>query len=122
MTAPQQCESAKRSLRDGFPPGHHVSLHVDCSGRSPAPPGGASSFLRRPVALGRKHHVLGAEHARTTMLIAELGLAAAPERVAIRDRAVEIDRGRAELDLAHLLFGERRGQARLDGESVAAWI
>src|SRR5262249_34719888 len=56
------------------------------------------------------------------MLIAKLGLAALAERVAIGDDAVEIDGRRAELDLAHLLFGERLGETRLDGEAVASGI
>src|SRR5262245_54554357 len=90
-------------------------------GRSPASPrrGFFLFALARPVALRRKRHVLGAEHAWAAMLEAELGLAVAPERIAIGDGAEEIDGRRSELDLAHLFLGERLGQAQFDGEAVA---
>src|SRR6478752_4222806 len=87
------------------------------------PPRGFFLFRSgRPVALRRKRHVLGAEHARAAMLEAEQRSAVARERIAIGDGAEEIDGRGAELDLAHLFLGERLWQARLDGEAVAAGI
>src|SRR6476661_377295 len=123
MTAPQQCESDK-PIPVMASPRAITSLSTWTFWKKPRlPPRGFFLFRSgRPVALRRKRHVLGAEHARAAMLEAEQRSAVARERIAIGDGAEEIDGRGAELDLAHLFLGEWLRQARFDGEAVAAGI